>query len=179
MNDTIERNAPDVGRLCTRAVVAIDAAASLRDAARLMRTEHVGALVVTTEFEERRAAMGLVTDRDIADAVAATHMAVGEVYVGAIASRPLLSVDATASPAEAAAVMCETGVRRLAVMARDGTIVGLLSSDDLLAALIEPLQALAEAFRVGIAREHVSRAGASSPPPRPVFLPMGTPGMRA
>ena len=74
MNGPIEKDAPGARRSCTRPLVAIDAAASLREAARPMRAEHVGALVVTTGLEDRRAAMGPVSDRDIADAVAAAQI---------------------------------------------------------------------------------------------------------
>ena len=169
----------NLAQLCKRAVVSIEAGASIRDAARLMRAQHVGALVVTADADGRRDAIGVVTDRDIADAVAAHDLSPAEVFVGAIASRPLHSAPASASAAEAAEAMQRTGVRRLVVIDGEGAVIGLLSSDDLLPALIEPLQALAAAFRAGIVREESARSALAASTPRPVFLPMGTPGMRA
>jgi len=168
----------NMGQLCKRAIVAIDAAATLRDAARLMRAQHVGALVVTSALDGRCDAVGVLTDRDIADAVASHDIAAAaETRVGAIASRPIRTVPAAAGAAQAAEAMLAAGVRRLIVV-DDGALVGVVSSDDLLQALIEPLQALAASFRAGIAREEAARTTMPPASPRPVFLPMGTPGMR-
>src|SRR4051812_37913437 len=97
------------------------------------------------------------------------------VSAGAIASWPLLAVPA----AEAAEAMPGAGVRRLVVVDGDGSIVGLLPSDDLLQALVEPLKMLATSFRAAIAREESLRATLAFASPRPVLLPMGTHGMRA
>lgn len=125
-----------------RAVVTIDVGCTLREAAQLMRDQHVGALVVTTLHEDTRDAVGVVTDRDIADAVAAHGLSPTEVLVGAVASRPPRFVAASASPAEAAVAMEQAGVRRLLLVDDEDGVVGIVSSDDLLALLLEPLRAL-------------------------------------
>lgn len=143
-----------------------------------MQSQHVGALLVTAESDGHRDAVGLVTDRDLAMACVARNLMPGEVFVGAVASRPLVSIPASADAAQAAELLRTAGVRRLVVDA-EGQVCGLLSSDDLLDALIAPLQSLAAAFRADIAREESLRATLMSSSPRPVFLPMGTPGMRA
>ena len=54
----------DLTTICTREVVGIDAQSSLRDAAALMCSEHVGALVVVT-CDEPPQVVGVVTDRDL------------------------------------------------------------------------------------------------------------------
>ena len=55
----------DIATVCQRQVVTINAGASLREAALLMRERHVGALVVTDSAQTPRA-LGVVTDRDLA-----------------------------------------------------------------------------------------------------------------
>ena len=161
-----------VGSLCKRAIVAVDAGATLRQAAKVMLARHVGALLVTVEGDGRRDALGLVTDRDLVIACVARELAPSEVFVGAIATQPLVSIAATSSASEAAALMHSSGVRRLLVIDDHGEITGLLSSDDLLDALLEPLQMLASALRVNVAREETLRSDAPPPSNRRLFLPL-------
>ena len=161
----------NVGSLCKRAIVSIDAGSSLRHAAQAMLSHHVGAILVTAASDGRRDAVGLVTDRDLAIACVAHELNPSEVFIGAIAGRLLVSVLASCSAAEAASTLHAAGVRRAVVCDGNGQIVGLVSSDDLLAALIEPLRALVGSFHAGVEREE-AWSGASLPPaPRQFFLP--------
>ena len=163
---------------CQPEVIMIDAGASLRDAANLMRAHHVGALVVTVEAAGHEQAMGVITDRDLAIEILARDLDPVDVKVGQLASRRLASVPGTAGIAEAVAVMRDAGVRRLLVTGHEGQLAGFVSADDLLEALAGQLGVLASALRSGIAREGAERASIPPPHPRPVFLPHGTPGMR-
>ena len=61
-------------------------------------------------------------------------------------------------------------MRRLLVCDANGKLAGLLSSDDLLGALMEPLHALAGAFRTGIQREEARRDPARLAPPPALFI---------
>ena len=167
-----------IDRICRREIVAVDAGASLREAAALMRRHHVGALVVSVTNEGREQAVGIVTDRDLAIEILARELDPGEVRIGQLASRRLTAVPGSAGIAEAVAVMQEAGVRRLLVTAADGQLVGFLSADDLLEALAAELGGLAQALRAGIAREGAERGAIEAPRPRPVFLAHGTPGMQ-
>ena len=168
----------NIGSICKRAIVTIDAGATLRQAATAMSSQHVGALLVTVDSEGRQDAVGLVTDRDLALSVAHRH-APDEVLAGAIASRPLVAISAAASPAQAAELLHSAGVRRLVIVDAHGQVCGLLSSDDVLEALIAPLQALAGAFRADVVREEAPQEGMRPPSSWPVSLPMGAPGMRS
>jgi len=143
----------NIASRCQRAVVSIDEACNLREAARLMRERHVGALVVTARTGDAHDAVGMVTDRDIADAVAAHGLSPTEVLVGAVASRPPRFIEATASPAEAALAMQQAGVRRLLLVDDEDGVVGIVSSDDLLPLLLEPLQALCRLSATEVAQE--------------------------
>ena len=167
-----------IAAICQPEVITIDAGASLRDAANLMREHHVGALVVTVEAAGHERAVGVITDRDLAIEILARDLNPTDVKVGQLASRHLASVPGTAGIAEAVAVMREAGVRRLLVTGHEGQLTGFVSADDLLEALAGQLGVLANALRTGIAREGVERALIPPARPRPVFLPHGTPGMQ-
>ena len=163
----------NIGSLCRRAIVTIDATSTLREAAQKMLTHHVGTIVVTTPYEDRQDILGLVTDRDLAVGCVAHELDPSAVLVGAIASRPLIYALASSSPAEAADVLRNAGVRRLLVCDDEGQLVGLLSTDDLLVALVEPLRALAGSFRAGIEREQSRHEFASLPAPPQLFVANG------
>jgi len=56
----------NVGEICNREVAFASEDMSLKDAAGIMRTEHVGSLVVVREAGAGRIVCGMLTDRDIA-----------------------------------------------------------------------------------------------------------------
>lgn len=165
--------------LCQRPLVAIDESATLLEAARLMRAQHVGSLVVTTSVAGSPQAVGLLTDRDIVVEGLAREADTASLTVGQLASRKLVVVAAEADLAEAVTIMREAGVRRLLVVqAPDNRLAGLVAVEDLLEALVGDLAALAAALRSDIARETTNRPKLPTGiPTRPVFLPAGTPGM--
>ena len=167
----------NIVNLCQRELVTLDAGASVSHAARLMREQHVGALVVTSDTGERQHAVGILTDRDLVVEVLARDDLPLDLTVGRLASTRLAGVPGSASVAEAVAIMERAGVRRLLVADEQGHVIGLVSADDLLAAVAAELGGLARALRTGLARESAERKAVAPPAPRPVFLAHGTPGM--
>jgi CBS domain-containing protein len=167
----------NIASLCKRPVVSIDAAATLRQAASLMREQHVGALVVTAVRDEQAAVIGVVTDRDMALEVLSRNIAPVDVAIGSVASQQPVGVRGSAGIDEALGLMAERGVRRLLVTDDEGRLTGVVSSDDILEALAGSLGNLARALRMNLARESVERRPVPPAGPRPVFLSHGTPGM--
>src|SRR5660397_290803 len=62
------------GEICTRSVTIAFRGTSLNGAARLMRENHVGCLVVVDEVGGMRIVVGVLTDRDIVTAVVASDL---------------------------------------------------------------------------------------------------------
>ena len=166
-----------IADICKREIVTIDQGASLREAAALMRSRHVGALLVTADTPEGCGALGLVTDRDIAIEAVAQGLDPAAPRVGPVARGKLVAVPSRAGIGDAVALMQQAGVRRLVVTEQEGQVAGFVSSDDLLDAVAAELGGLAHALRAGIAREAAERKPQAAAPARPVFLPAGTPGM--
>jgi CBS domain-containing protein len=135
----------DVRSICTREVATIPRTATVVAAARRMRDDHVGDLVVVTEGRDGDIPVGMITDRDIAVGIVAQdvdhlkHLLVEDVVdLGDLAvAFPEESV------AEVASRMRQRGVRRLPVV-ENGRLFGIVSLDDLVRLLARELHDLAE-----------------------------------
>lgn len=161
----------NIGKLCEREVVTVPASATVRDAASLMRNEHVGALAVTDPYSPGKV-IGIVTDRDLVIELLATGLPVDGQAIGAIAQGDLAGVPAEASVHQAVHAMQRSGVRRLLVMGEDNAVVGLLSIDDLLRLVAGELDALAATLRDGVLREgsRLRARAAGEPLPPPLYI---------
>lgn len=162
----------DISSLCQREIVSVSGNASIREAAEAMRHHHVGALIVTDPEDPGRA-VGVVTDRDLVIDLLASGRPVEQETIGTLCSPNLVGIPATATVQEAAQAMRRAGVRRLVVMRPGGSLVGLVSADDLFEAIGGELEALAGALRTGISLES-SRTIPDVPAfemPRAIYLP--------
>jgi len=142
-----------VREFCSRTVAVIEAGASLREAALLMRDAHVGALVVTERKGAVTRPVGVITDRDIVVAVVAVPGARPEgIRVGDVMSAQPQMAREDEGLAETVKAMSQGGVRRLPVVSADGALFGIVTLDDVLRVLAGELGALAVALSRG--REH-------------------------
>ena len=131
-----------VGEICSREVVYIRRDESVAAAARLMREAHVGCLVVADENNGKRMPAGMLTDRDITVAVVAPGLDAGI--------------------AEAVELMRLRGIRRFPVTDSEGSLVGLLASDDILSLLAEEISGLAGMVSREEKRERMTRKTTAS-----------------
>ena len=104
----------------------IGASASVVEAARLMRAEHIGSLPVT---EDERL-VGMITDRDITTRVVAESAVPETTSVGDVYSRDLISVEPDSDLDEALGLMARHQVRRLPVV-ENGRLVGMVAQADI------------------------------------------------
>jgi CBS domain-containing protein len=145
-----------VGEICNRDVVITEKALSVVDAAQLMRTHHVGDLVVVEEKAGRRHPVGIVTDRDIVVEVVAAGVNPDALKVGDIMGPEVATVREGEGLFEALRYMRDKGVRRMPVVDGGGGLVGILTLDDLLSLLAEELTELAKL----VSRERLREAAA-------------------
>ena len=133
-----------VGSLCSRPAVSVATGAPVADVARLMRDEHVGAVVVTDRRGDRLRPAGIITDRDIVSAQVSRTADLSRLAAADIMTRNPLVLDEEESVDGAIAHLRARGVRRAPVVSRDGALVGLISADDLFAHVARELVALGE-----------------------------------
>jgi CBS domain-containing protein len=129
--------------LCNRQVVTASRDMSIPDAARLMRDQHVGSLVVTDTSEGKAMPVGILTDRDIVIEIISKDISLNEVTVGDIMTYALLKVTEDENIFDVAQRMRARGVRRVPVISETGALVGILALDDMLELLSEELSLLA------------------------------------
>ena len=146
-----------VSEFCNREVVIVDRATTILEAAKLMRSEHVGDLVVTDNRNGRQVPVGILTDRDIVVELLAEEIELDKVSVGDAMSYELLSVKEQDGLLETIEKMRDRGVRRLPVVDDAGALVGIVTVDDLMELVAEQLTDLVRLVGNELVRERARR----------------------
>jgi CBS domain-containing protein len=135
----------NVGDVCQSEVVTIPPSAGLSAAARVMRQEHVGYLVVVEPMAEegQRRVVGVLTDRDIVIAVVAREADPRTLTVGDVMTRDPLFVNERSPLETTLGLMQEVGVRRVPVLGSSGALAGVLALDDALKVIALQLEKIA------------------------------------
>jgi CBS domain-containing protein len=115
-----------VSEVMTDDVVTARSEESLAAVATLMRDRGVGSVVICDGDRP----IGLITDRDLALAVAAEGVGADE-EVRSHATHPLVTGHAEMNVEEAAAEMVQNRIRRLPILNADGALAGIVTLDDL------------------------------------------------
>lgn len=114
--------------MMSREVRTIRLDASLTEAASLMRSARIGALLVV---DEGAACVGMVSETDLVRKAMAAGLNPDQERVRKIMSSPLITIEIDRSAHEASDLMAENGIRHLPIT-QDGRIVGIISVRDLL-----------------------------------------------
>lgn len=130
-------------------VITIDEDSTVDKAARLMRDNNIGCVVVTTKDEKP---VGMITERDLVIRVIAENIQPNKITAGEIMSSPLRTIDADKTINEAARKMNRLNIRRLAVMYK-GRLVGIISSKDILSVTPELIEIIQEKARITATEE--------------------------
>ena len=142
--------------VCTTDVVFCGRDMSVLEAARMMRRQHNGDVVIVDDPDEECAPVGLVTDRDIVVKVLGNDLDPQKTSVGKIMRTPLVTAHESEDSSQAIARMRAHGVRRLPVTGPKGQLVGIVTLDDLLKLIAADTNALLEI--VAKEQDHEHRA---------------------
>ena len=130
----------NAGELCVRRVVTADPGESVVDAAKRMRDEHVGDLVVVERIGGKVHPIGLVTDRDLvtrslAQGASGLDLRVSDVMVGG-------PVTATEDDhvETVLAKLKRHGIRRIPIVDHTGALQGIVTFDDVVTWIGEQLE---------------------------------------
>jgi len=133
----------EIEQIMTQEVVTITPENTLYEAARIMGEKHIGSLIVV----KYDTPVGVITERDLLREVVAREIdlekdwlvggvTIKEEKVEEIMSYPLNTISLTSSIKEAAQMMIEKKIRRLAVR-EHGKVVGIITASDLIRSLPE------------------------------------------
>lgn len=119
----------------TEGIVAIDISCHLQSAARLMMRNQIAALIVTDSGEP----VGLVSERDLVNALADKGPAAADTPVCAAITGPVPAVSRNESLTRAMALMTGKRLRHLPVF-ENRDLVGVVSMDDLIKYRLEEIE---------------------------------------
>jgi len=138
----------------TKRVEKITPSQTVFEATKLMKEKAIGCLVVVEDGD----AVGIMTERDIVRRVVAENSDAKQVKVGAVMSKPLITIGPNTSVRDAAAMMIKNKIRRLPVI-EDSKLVGIITSTDLAKYLIRRRRTLGSL----ISLESMPKAEESTP----------------
>jgi len=130
-----------------RSVAMIHSAATIERAIALLRIKGIGALVVSDDGES---VDGIVSERDIVDALALYGGDLLSFQVGEVMTRPAVTCSPDDSVAELMAEMTNRRIRHLPVVS-NGTLCGIVSIGDLVKSRLDEIEYEAHSMRSFIA----------------------------
>jgi CBS domain-containing protein len=132
-----------VGRICNRRVSTISKNEPVLEAARRMRDEHVGDLVVLDDEGMRRVPVGILTDRDIVVGLLAKDVDhLRQLDVKDVLTHAVTAVLDAEDVEDVILKMQHLGVRRMPVVDGAGELLGIFTVDDFLGLLSEDLASI-------------------------------------
>jgi CBS domain-containing protein len=142
---------------CNTDVIVCTPDATAPEVANLMRSHHVGNVIVIEDRDDTRVPVGIVTDRDIVLEGVAVGLDVKVFTAGDLMTAPLVSVRAGEGIFETLQTMSRYRVRRIAVLDEAGELFGIVTADDLINLLASELAMLTEAIVGQQAKESRAR----------------------
>jgi CBS domain-containing protein len=116
----------------TREVVQCARSATALELAQLMRSSHVGDVVVVDQPDGHKIPVGIVTDRDLVVEVLAGELDPATVTAGDLMAAEIVTAGEQDDIREVAELMRFKGVRRVPVVDERGGLAGIVTLDDLL-----------------------------------------------
>jgi len=141
------------GEYCNREVVVVLKSEPVSEAISLMRSHHVGDVVVVETTATGTKPVGILTDRDIVLEILAEGVDLGAVSIGDVMSYELVTVTEDTKLIDTIKLMRDKGVRRIPVVNQQGELQGLLSVDDILELLAEQLTDIVDLINKELNRE--------------------------
>jgi len=136
----------------TSDVITVSAATSITEAARLMFRNRISGLPVC---DADSCLIGMITEADFLRLEVARHME-DDVHlvetVGEVMTQNVMTINPTASLAEAARVMVHEDVNRLPVVDGDARMLGIISRLDVVAAFTRPDDVIEDEIREDLLR---------------------------
>ena len=132
----------------SRNVITLPKSRTMKEASKLIYENSIGSIVILEEGDDsnlvdnasgsttakKEIPIGIVTERDIARTVgfAAKHSIFGDIPLPEMMSKPLITIQPSASLKGAVVLMQQKDIRRLPIIDKDGQLTGTITSKDIL-----------------------------------------------
>ena len=146
------------GEYCSRKIVICNREEPVREAVDLMRKYHVGDVIVINQQNGITKPVGIITDRDIVIELVAMNINIDDMLVKDVMTTKLVTVKEDTPIASVIQLMSKKGVRRIPVIAADGSLVGILTTDDLLEVIAQELNGIVSLFSREVIQEQRLRS---------------------
>lgn len=130
---------------CQAPVVSVPPETPVYDVAGIMAEQNVGSVVVV----EDKKPVGIVTDRDITVRVTAAALDPKGIPVRAVMTADLLALPDSTGLYEALEAIRKKGVRRVPVTDEGGSLVGIITVDDVIRLLAVEMERIAAVIKSG------------------------------
>jgi signal-transduction protein with cAMP-binding, CBS, and nucleotidyltransferase domain len=117
-----------------------------------MRNQHVGSVIITKSQGGKTFPTGIITDRDIALSLNSTQNP-NNLLVEKVMSKNPITVENSEGIYKTAEIMLKNGIKRIPVVNNDGSLCGVVCSDDLLSLASEEINNLAKISETQINRD--------------------------
>ncbi len=139
----------------TKKVVTVTKDSSVQEAAKLMRKNHIGDVVVVDS--KTNAPVGMITDRDIVMATVALNIPFEGLCVSDIMTEKVITVNQDVGIHEVIKVMRTHGVKRIPVIGAKKALVGIVSRDNVMKYLGDEFSLIGETYLKQRAKERERR----------------------
>ena len=129
-----------IGEYCNRELVIVSRTESVKEAIDLMRSHHVGDVIVVDRQGDLVLPIGILTDRDIVLEILAEGVDLNTINIGDVMNYELVTVAEQSNLIDTIKIMQAKGVRRMPVVDNQGGLVGIITADDILELVAEQLQ---------------------------------------
>jgi len=127
---------------------------TIGEAAKLMNSNHVGAIIIVDEMNGvRKTPIGIVTDRDIVVSLAKKGKIDPKSPIKNIMTSNVVVCSPDDGIYETINLMKANGIRRIPVLNRQDHLVGIITSDDLLSLLGDEINSLSQVIQSGSDKE--------------------------
>lgn len=131
-------------------VTIVSASTSLHEVAQVMLKDHVGSVIVVEKKngEDKVNPLGIITDRDIALAIGAMGFYDKKIAVSELMSKNVVLCSETDGLFDTIKKMKSNGVRRIPVVDKNNSLVGIITADDIFQLLSTELSDLASVVNI-------------------------------
>jgi CBS domain-containing protein len=143
----------EIGDLCSRQVYVATRDEPLAQAVQRMHKHHVGSLIIVELRNGRQIPVGIVTDRDVLRGQLERRADLFTLNVSDVMTSDPLVLPKSTGIAESLQSLHARGVRRAPVIDATGSLIGIVTLDDLLPAVARELNSLAALVGAQAARE--------------------------